>query len=136
MRNRVRGDTKEMDIALGDRMSGARETTPVGGIESVSEIGIGTEIETETGSETGIGIEETIVGEMTETEIVIEIEIGIERGRGREIEKEKGIDVGTNRLAVALLHLIDVARLRIHLATINLHRAGHQLQRPKRRNRD
>jgi len=134
MRNRVRGDTKEMDIALGDRMSGAREITPVGGIESVSEIEIETEIETETESETGTGTEEMIVEEMTETEIVIEI--GIERGRGREIEKEKGIDVGTNRLAVAHLHLIDVARLRIHLATLNLHRAGHQLQRPKRRNRD
>lgn len=93
--------------------------------------GIGIEIETETAIareiETGIG--EMIVVEMIET--AIETVIGTER----EKEIGIGIDVGMNLPAAAHLHLIDIVKLRIHLATTALPLEGHLPQRLKRRNR-
>lgn len=91
--------------------------------------GIGTETETVIARETEIGIGEMIVAEMIE--IAIETGIGI----GREIETGIGIDVGMNLLAVAHLHLIDIVKPQIHLATTALPLVDHPPLRPKRRNR-
>jgi hypothetical protein len=99
-------------------MTGAR------GIMAGIGIGIGTETVIARGIEIGIG--EMIVGEMIET--AIETVIGI--GTGIET------DVDMNLLLVAAhLHLIDIVKLRIHLATTVLPLEGHLPQRLKRRNR-
>jgi len=95
--------------------------------------GIGTETVTVIATEIEIGIEEMIVAGMIE--IAIETEIGIGRGREIEIETGIGIDVGTNLLAVAHLHLTDIVKPQIHLATTVLPLVDHRPQRPKRRNR-
>jgi len=96
---------------------------------------IGTETVTVIAREIEIGIEEMIVAGMIE--IAIETGIGKGIGIGREIEIETGIgiDVGMNLLAVAHLHLIDIVKPQIHLATTVLPLVDHRPQRPKRRNR-
>ena len=93
--------------------------------------GIGTETVTVIAREIEIGIEEMIVGEMSETATGT----GIGTGREIEIETGIGIDVGMSLPAAAHLHLIDIVKPRIHLATTVLLLVDHPPQPLKRRNR-